>query len=183
MSTARIYTPSFYLFPLAMAVVSLLLCRQLEPLDQELFARILALAGVHDMHAPDPVLDQVMLVLYVVGATYGGFAAWFRLASTRRIVVAAQVLVALLLLQCVLGATAGLSGHPLGYSAALLLGMALGYACKEFKRRDERYQAQYYELELRNREILQTRMQIVKHDEVERRTLAADLHDQVLNDL
>ncbi len=39
------------------------------------------------------------------------------------------------------------------------------------------------ELLLRHKELQATRMQMVKQDEVDRRTLAADLHDQVLNDL
>ena len=48
---------------------------------------------------------------------------------------------------------------------------------------ESKKQSQYMELVLRNRELQEARLQMVKQDEVDRRLLAADLHDQVLNDL
>jgi signal transduction histidine kinase len=54
---------------------------------------------------------------------------------------------------------------------------------RKMLQRERAYEAQYYHLLLRNRELQETRLQLVKQDETERRTLAADLHDQVLNDL
>lgn len=48
---------------------------------------------------------------------------------------------------------------------------------------DVRMQSQFYQLSLRNNELRDVRLQMVRQDEVERRMLAADLHDQVLNDM
>ncbi len=47
----------------------------------------------------------------------------------------------------------------------------------------KRREASELELELRNRELLSSRIALVKQDEAERRLLAADLHDQALSEL
>lgn len=73
------------------------------------------------------------------------------------------------------------------YASAVLPAIVLGGACGALvkfiseKRNLER--ARLIELILRNSELQEMRLQLVKQDEVDRRLLAADLHDQVLNDL
>lgn len=71
----------------------------------------------------------------------------------------------------------------LSYAFACVSGTLLGRWLSHTSRKDKQAQTQYYELTLRNRELQEARLSLVKQDEVERRLLAADLHDQVLNDL
>lgn len=71
----------------------------------------------------------------------------------------------------------------LSYAFAAVSGALLGRWLSHTARKDKQAQTQYFELTLRNRELQEARLSLVKQDEVERRLLAADLHDQVLNDL
>lgn len=71
----------------------------------------------------------------------------------------------------------------LSYAFAAIAGTLLGRWFSHNAKKDKQAQTQYYELTLRNRELQEARLSMVKQDEVERRLLAADLHDQVLNDL
>jgi signal transduction histidine kinase len=74
-----------------------------------------------------------------------------------------------------------------GSSLANLISVVLGCLCGYWLKRQDEFrrtlQSQHYELKLRNQELQSSRLLLVKQDEVERRLLAADLHDQVLNDL
>ncbi len=72
---------------------------------------------------------------------------------------------------------------PLTFVAAIVLGLAGGYAMRRWDAEDSRMESQFYQLRLRNNELRDVRLQMVRQDEVERRMLAADLHDQVLNDM
>src|SRR5262249_36257495 len=73
--------------------------------------------------------------------------------------------------------------HPTGFFVAIATGFCGGLYLRFRQTAQHQEQAHHYELRLKNRELLDTRLTLLKHDEVERRTLAADLHDQVLNDL
>jgi signal transduction histidine kinase len=70
-------------------------------------------------------------------------------------------------------------------SLALAAGAGLGFGSFVKRLKDTRLQliAKDSALETIRQELLQSKIQLVKDDEVERRVLAADLHDQVLNDL
>lgn len=70
-------------------------------------------------------------------------------------------------------------------STILVVGLSLtaGNFLKLIKERELRYQAQFYNLAIKSREVDETRLSLVKQEEAERRILACDLHDQVLNDI
>jgi signal transduction histidine kinase len=74
-------------------------------------------------------------------------------------------------------------GHPLELFLAVALGQLGGWIVCQIDRQLLKAEAQNFELKLRNRELVDAKLQMVKQDEIERRLLAADLHDQVLNDL
>jgi len=69
------------------------------------------------------------------------------------------------------------------YLAFALIGVSLGLAKNVVQDIEETGQVQQVEAKLRTRELLETRLQMIRQDELERKMLAADLHDQVLNDL
>ncbi len=66
---------------------------------------------------------------------------------------------------------------------AATLSFALGLAARSFKRAEEKQTSRYFELALKNDELNQTRLSLLKQDEADRRILASDLHDQVLNEI
>lgn len=73
--------------------------------------------------------------------------------------------------------------HPLAYIVTLAVGFGCGAYLRVREASETTRTAHHYELKLRDNELLETRLELLKQDEIERRTLAADLHDQVLNDL
>lgn len=78
---------------------------------------------------------------------------------------------------------AGAEGRPVSTALAIVIGVTSGII---LKRRDEErrsIEARQFELKLRNKELQDSRIALIRQDEAERRLLAADLHDQVLNDL
>ncbi|MBC7997377.1 MAG: hypothetical protein IAF58_05520 [Leptolyngbya sp.] len=77
----------------------------------------------------------------------------------------------------------GIRLSPLTFFLSSLIGLSCGYAIRKWDWQETRARAQFYQLTLRNNELRDIRLQMVRQDEVERRLLAADLHDQVLNDL
>lgn len=100
-----------------------------------------------------------------------------------RVVISIQLIVLSLIAQASLFQFFKASGHPV--SVALAIGAAC-YVGTLLKKRDEelrKFEAKQIELRLRNEELQEFRLSLVKQDESERRLLAADLHDQVLNDL
>lgn len=74
---------------------------------------------------------------------------------------------------------------PMLASSAIttMLSCATGIILLQRAQQNKVFESQYYELKLRNDELFKLNLALVERDEVERRILAADLHDQVLNDL
>ncbi len=72
---------------------------------------------------------------------------------------------------------------PVTFMVSIAIGLAFGYAMRRWQDADTRMQSRFYQLKVRNSELRDVRLQMVRQDEVERRMLAADLHDQVLNDM
>ena len=105
-----------------------------------------------------------------------------RLSPVPRVIVCLQLFaVTLLVLWFLLGSF--LIPRPVAFFSAILFGCLFGYRLRLQRLRAAKDEANRMELVLRNRELLENRLQMVKQDEVDRRLLAADLHDQVLNDL
>lgn len=106
-----------------------------------------------------------------------------RLSAATRNVVLIQSALALLAVESALIAYLKI---PLGLSstiAAVFLGIISGITLKRMAVREDRMIALETELSLRQKENIESQLQLVRQDEVERRLLAADLHDQVLHDL
>jgi len=64
-----------------------------------------------------------------------------------------------------------------------ILGAAGGLLVEQYLQKQKLMESKTYELFLRNEELGKARLDLVRQDETARRVLAADLHDQVLNDL
>lgn len=167
--------------PLIVFAVSLLVSSGSTEAGNSLISFILQAFGaeakpLHEGFHPVEVLLQAM---FAVVATMAGA----RLAAVGRTIVTLQLLVISIVAQYCLMQFLSIQVHPLGYITAIGLGCLAGYLVRMYELQEKRYESQYYELFLRNKELQDTKLQIVKQDEIERRMLAADLHDQVLNDL
>lgn len=72
---------------------------------------------------------------------------------------------------------------PLSLIIASGCGLFFGFVIKQYKDTRLQLKAKDSALEAVHQELFESKLQLIKDDEVERRLLAADLHDQVLNDL
>lgn len=119
------------------------------------------------------------LLLFSSGAVWAGYKA----SGAARFVLGLQLVVLSLVFQLLSWQFFKAAGHPISIATAIGAGCIIGRMLK--MRDDERRQleAKQIELKVRNEELQESRLALVKHDESDRRLLAADLHDQVLNDL
>lgn len=180
----------FFLATLSAMLIACLLVEQARNIDSEVFSRLLVAFGATDeqIRALRPG-GWISLPGLLNGAGFLLFSAASMMAiykildRSRSILVILQLIVLSVLYQWALWQFLAIPGHPLGFAAAVALGAAAGavFRTRETERRSK--EKQYYELMLRNKELAETRIALIKQDEVERRMLAADLHDQVLNDL
>ncbi len=153
-------------------------------IDRALFDWVMAIFTGHPAAAPvltaAPAAEEsVALLLIAVLATWAGF----KLQHTVRLIVSFQLLVLSALAMWGLWSAQHFAGHPTCFVSAIIFGQLGGWVVAVIDKHLRKSEAQNYELILRNRELMETKLQMVKQDEVERRLLAADLHDQVLNDL
>jgi len=107
----------------------------------------------------------------------------FRLRGAGKVIVTVQLIVMSVAFDWLLWQLSALAGRPVSVAIGLLIASIVGTYLK--LREDERrvLEAKQVELKLRNRELQDSRLAMVRQDEAERRLLAADLHDQILNDL
>ncbi len=165
---------------LVTACLSLYMATCLTSLDAELAHRFGLIFGTSTKRLHDG--DSLPALMAVVLIACGSCLVGLRLPAMPRLIAWLQLFVVSLLLQWFLSA-AHVPGSPCAFVLAILLGGLLGYLQRLFWLREKKVEAQYYELLLRNRELQEARLHLVKQDELDRRMLAADLHDQVLNDL
>lgn len=172
------------------AIMVWLLVKQVESFEADVFQRLITAFATEE---PGKITGTSALNVDLINkiATAAGFllfasaSTWagFKLAPFARIIVGIQLFVMSLFYQWALWQWMALAGHPVGYSAAILIGCLAGGALRQLELARRESESRYYELKIRNKELQETRLSLVKQDEVERRMLAADLHDQVLNDM
>lgn len=171
------------------ALIVWLLVKQFELFETDVFQRLIKAFGAGEVKSEQNVLSNLSMNAKI--ATAAGFllfasaSTWagFKLAPFARIIVGIQLFVMSLFYQWALWQFLGLTGHPLGYSITVLIGCFSGAGLRQIELARRESESRYYELKIRNKELQETRLSLVKQDEVERRMLAADLHDQVLNDM
>jgi signal transduction histidine kinase len=123
--------------------------------------------------------------LALLTAVFTVTAAWAgcKLGPRASLVAFLQLTVLALLCQWAMWNWYSISSHPLALFVAMTAALFAAKAARGTINHGSDLQTRSYELMLRNLELKKTRLQIVHQDEAERRLLAADLHDQVLNDL
>lgn len=152
--------------------------------ELRLFELLRAIAGVDDAYLMPvwslnwyPTLLLLTLVAYLsvwIGLKFGG---------TRRLAAFLFLFCLAIAADCIACAQAHINAHPILTVLAIVAGLGCGVLLKADAGRTLAMEQQYRELQLLNLELQQSRIALVKADETERRLLAADLHDQVLNDM
>ena len=109
--------------------------------------------------------------------------ATYRISGAGRVVILVQLVVLSLVYQVAVWQFFHVEGHPASLIASICLSGIAGALLKQHDYEKHKFESQQIELKLRNEQLEESRLALVKQDESERRLLAADLHDQVLNDL
>lgn len=138
--------------------------------------------GVTEHSGTDGASELFMFCLSFVAA-FGAVAASYALKGLVRAIVLFQICLLLSVVAGILCFFLPISIKPAMLVTSAVLGTLSGWVLKLLEERRRTTEAQLIELQLREKELLESRMTLVKQDETERRLLAADLHDQVLNDL
>lgn len=104
------------------------------------------------------VRSTYLPIVFVQANAVGAFLAWFTWQWTGRFSLLSAII-------------------------ATSLSFALGLMARSFKDAEEKQTSRYFELAIKNDQLNQTRLALLKQDESDRRILASDLHDQVLNEI
>lgn len=175
------------------AAIAVIGMRNFLAFETEVFERLLLAFGETEAAIKSAAGDQGarlvwVAVISVLLSFVGIFAGTkLQIAANQRLVVFLVVFIQLLgvslLLDWVAWKYMHISLAPVTFVVSIILGLAGGFAIRLWDDGDVRMQSQFYQLKVRNNELRDVRLQMVRQDEVERRMLAADLHDQVLNDM
>ncbi|PZM83302.1 MAG: hypothetical protein DKT66_09080 [Candidatus Melainabacteria bacterium] len=175
------------------AAIAVIGMRNFLAFETEVFERLLLAFGETEAAIKSAAGDQGARLVWVavisVLLSFVGIFAGTKLqvAANQRLVVFLVVFIQLLGVSLLLDWVAWKYQHislaPVTFVVSIILGLAGGFAIRLWDDGDVRMQSQFYQLKVRNNELRDVRLQMVRQDEVERRMLAADLHDQVLNDM
>ncbi len=166
---------------IVLSIGCILLRFQIHESDNYLFMQLVSSISAH--RNANSFESALLDFFFVCAECAAAVAIGYKLSSVPRSIALAQLYIGSMVAQVLLYSVTSVAGHPLDSAFTVGLGGLLGYVFRRQQLKDEKFANQYYELNLRNRELQEARLLLVKQDEVERRMLAADLHDQVLNDL
>jgi signal transduction histidine kinase len=177
----------------AISLLTLALAQQISGLELEV-AKQLAPAMSDFSQGFDPILlaanssaqsgvVQLTASLALSSIILGVTSSRGSMPTLNRVIVSNGIFLLSVALQLVILPKLGVM--PLVITALLTsaLSCASGLIMRQRAKTNKVLESQYYELKIRNRELNDARRALVERDEMERRILAADLHDQVLNDL
>jgi len=182
----------------AAVLVAVVGMRNFVPFETEVFERLMLAfgeteealkIGISNSRSADmrSFLSILLSVLFAVAGLWLGWKVSLKPTSEVPVPVFVPVLVQVFVLSLVCNWAAwkylSVSLTPVTFLASLSLALTGGYAMRKWDADNIAMQTQFYKLKLRNNELRDVRLQMVRQDEVERRMLAADLHDQVLNDM
>ncbi len=145
--------------------------------------QLFAFSGTVAQHSNSDPASEIFMAALSTLAAFAAATASYALKDVARAFVAFQICLLSAVVLGLLYLFLPLAVKPAMLLLAVMLGAVFGWLLKTLEERRRKTEAQLVELKLREKELLESRMTLVKQDETERRLLAADLHDQVLNDL
>lgn len=168
---------------LILALAAVILLKLSAPVDEYLSAELCRQLGLSDKASQNTHLALFLNAFLAAVYSAGGFICARFLRSATRLIVMLQLLVLTVIVIFPFYKAVLLYVEPISYLACGVLGYVFGINSYKLHQASERLNTQQAESALRSRQLLETRLQLIKQDEIERKMLAADLHDQVLNDL
>lgn len=180
--SARVLSAAAIVTLLAMAI-----CPLLSELDKKAFHEISQ--GFQDLlpslitPKSESIHNNFALLLAFLLFSAAAVFAGYRISGAGQVAFVVQILVISLIYQSFCWQLFSVAGHPVSIATAILCGAVAGRILKLRDEERRQLESKQMELKLRNEELQESRLALVKQDESERRLLAADLHDQVLNDL
>lgn len=133
--------------------------------------------------APSNSRSEIAMVLLATILSYSATLTCFSLTSSVRIVALFQLCLLSYIGVATLRQMINFEARPAMLLVSMIIAASFGFFLRSIENRRRHFEAQVIELKLREKELSESRLTLVKQDETERRLLAADLHDQVLNDL
>lgn len=131
--------------------------------------------------------SALMRIGIACGFATAATIAAYRVSPKLRLIVFIQLLALNLVLHLVQRTIFPQSPDQLTMPVSLAIasgsGLYFGLLSKQYKDTRLQLHAKDSALEAIHQELFESKLQLIKDDEIERRVLAADLHDQVLNDL
>ncbi|CAN5225394.1 hypothetical protein BH11CYA1_BH11CYA1_29420 [soil metagenome] len=117
-----------------------------------------------------------------VAIAFLAFEAALRVKTNFLFIVALQILAFSVVLAWLTGQLSGSISIVTNLTSSII-SFVLGLIARAVKDAEEKQTSRYFELAIKNQELTQTRLSILRQDEADRRILASDLHDQVLNEI
>ncbi len=138
---------------------------------------------IHDLNSYSPQQVQFAAIIGCSVLSIVGFLAARQLKGKIRIIGAIQIWVVALLISYLGRDALSTIPLPISYLGAIALGMFAAVSAEKSKVETDKTESAHFVDNLQNTALIEARLELIKQDEVDRRMLAADLHDQVLNDL
>jgi len=142
-----------------------------------------SVAAVSSELSKQPISTSMTRFGIISGFVTCGTIAGYHWSPRLRILLFAQLLALNLLLHGILTMSGESPTMPISLFIASTVGLAYGSLIKTMKDTRQQLIAKDAAIEGLDAELSKSTLQLVKDDETERRVLAGDLHDQVLNDL
>ena len=122
-------------------------------------------------------------ILLMVGFSAMGLSVGLKQSRDKALLAIIPLSVFALVTSIILLKFLAIAPEVASLNTVLILSIVTGQMVRRYEYLVEDSQSKYYALKLRTKELTSARLDLVRADEIERRMLAADLHDQVLNDL
>lgn len=151
----------------------------LTEFDAGLIAMLSSASGFSASSTSNGWIRLLLDIVFAVTAIFVGL----KLEGKSRLIAGAQIVVISIILQVVCLHLFAMATSPISLFLAAIAGVYAGAALRWYRHTRERMDSQSQEIAIRNEELIRSQLQLIREDEIERRVLAGDLHDQVLNDL
>jgi len=127
--------------------------------------------------------EMLALGIGMFGLSFAGINAGYSQPLQGRIVTSFQLILLSVIYQALIFSAFSIQPRLLTVSVILLGSVLAGSFLKKREREIKEIETATTKADLLNKDLQESRLVMVKQDEEDRRLLAADLHDQVLNDM
>ncbi len=170
---------------IATVSITLLLAVPLSGLESMIASQLDVIVGGKpvELSSPGGLLQSILRILLVGLFASLSVLSGFKLVGAPLALVWLQLVALSVVLSLGLSAVNFQPNATLSLTIASSLGTVAGIMISIIRVLETQVENQGRQIDVLSKELVESTIQIIKDDEKERRVLAADLHDQVLNDL